>query len=162
MTITFFLALCTFLAVNLFGTKHYWKDILWPDVPWWLKFPIPIMPFIELFGIFTKPLALMVRLFANILSGHIVILVLTCMIFITAKMGAALNTSTTIISVLFTLFMNLLELLVAFIQAYVFTLLSSVFIGLAQEKGETGKKKEVATAEIEAIENTDNIELETK
>jgi F0F1-type ATP synthase membrane subunit a len=57
IAITMVLAICTFLAVNIFGTKHYWKDIFWPDVPWWLKVPVPMMPFIEFFGIFTKPFA---------------------------------------------------------------------------------------------------------
>ena len=116
IAITMVLAICTFLAVNLFGTKHYWKDIFWPDVPWWLKVPVPMMPFIEFFGIFTKPFALMIRLFANMLAGHM-----------------ALNGTLTVASVLFNIFMNALELLVAFIQAYVFTMLSAVFIGLAQE-----------------------------
>jgi len=139
IAITLVLALMTFFAVNLFGSKHYWKDIFWPDVPWWLKVPIPIMPFIELFGIFTKPFALMIRLFANMLAGHMAMLVLTCLIFISASMGPLINGSLTVASVLFNIFMNLLEVLVAFIQAYVFTMLSAVFIGLAQE---TGHKKE--------------------
>ena len=133
--------LLTFLAVNIFGTKHYWKDIFWPDVPWWLKVPIPMMPFIEFFGVFTKPFALMIRLFANMLSGHMAMLVLTCLIFISASMGPALNGTLTVASVLFNIFMNALELLVAFIQAYVFTMLSAVFIGLAQEGS---KAEEVA------------------
>ena len=129
------------IAITLvFGTKHYWKDIFWPDVPWWLKVPIPMMPFIEFFGVFTKPFALMIRLFANMLSGHMAMLVLTCLIFISASMGPAINGSLTVASVLFNIFMNLLEVLVAFIQAYVFTMLSAVFIGLAQEGG---KKEEV-------------------
>ncbi|WP_455586026.1 F0F1 ATP synthase subunit A [Bacteroides sp.] len=140
IAITMVLAICTFLAVNIFGTKHYWKDIFWPDVPWWLKVPIPMMPFIEFFGVFTKPFALMIRLFANMLSGHMAMLVLTCLIFISASMGPALNGTLTVASVLFNIFMNALELLVAFIQAYVFTMLSAVFIGLAQEGG----KAEVA------------------
>lgn len=109
------LAICTFLAVNIFGTKHYWKDIFWPDVPWWLKVPVPMMPFIEFFGIFTKPFALMIRLFANMLAGHMAMLVLTCLIFISASMGPALNGTLTVASVLFNIFMNALELLVAFI-----------------------------------------------
>lgn len=134
ITITFFLALCTFLMVNIFGTKTYWKDIFWPDVPWWLKAPIPMMPMIELLGIFTKPFALMIRLFANMLAGHMAMLVLTCLIFITASMGAAINAPITVASVLFNIFMNMLEVLVAFIQAYVFTMLSAVFIGLAMEE----------------------------
>ncbi|MDR0976489.1 MAG: F0F1 ATP synthase subunit A [Prevotellaceae bacterium] len=134
IAVTMVLAVCTFLVVNLFGTRLYWKDIFWPDVPWWLKVPVPIMPFIELFGIFTKPFALMIRLFANMLSGHMSMLVLTSLIFLTASMGAAVNSSMTVVSVLFNLFMNALEVLIAFIQAYVFTILSAVFIGLAQEK----------------------------
>ncbi len=133
IAVTMVLAICTFLAVNIFGTKHYWKDIFWPDVPWWLKVPVPMMPFIEFFGIFTKPFALMIRLFANMLAGHMAMLVLTCLIFISASMGPALNGTLTVASVLFNIFMNALELLVAFIQAYVFTMLSAVFIGLAQE-----------------------------
>jgi F-type H+-transporting ATPase subunit a len=133
IAVTLVLAVATFLAINLFGTKHYWKDIFWPDVPTWLKVPIPIMPLIEFVGIFTKPFALMIRLFANIMAGHSVILILTCIVFVTAKMGAAVNGSMTVISVVLTIFMNCLELLVAFLQAYVFTMLSAVFIGLAQE-----------------------------
>lgn len=136
IAVTLVLALFTFVIVNVFGTKHYWKDIFWPDVPWWLKVPVPMMPFIEFFGIFTKPFALMIRLFANMLAGHMAMLVLTCLIFISASMGPVINGSLTVASVLFNIFMNALELLVAFIQAYVFTMLSAVFIGLAQEKGE--------------------------
>ncbi len=145
IAITFVLALCTFLAVNIFGTKEYWKEILWPDVPWWLKAPIPMMPVIELIGIFTKPFALMIRLFANMLAGHMAMLVLTSLIFISASMGPALNGSLTFASVLFNIFMNALELLVAFIQAYVFTMLSSVFIGLAQAEHHGDKEKLQAT-----------------
>ena len=134
IAVTFLLALATFLAVNLFGTKHYWKDILWPDVPVWLK-AFPLMPLIEFVGIFTKPFALMIRLFANMMAGHAVILSLTCVIFATAGMGAAINGSMGAVSV-FSIFMYCLELLVAFLQAYVFTMLSAVFIGLAQENPE--------------------------
>lgn len=75
----------------------------------------------------------MIRLFANMLSGHMAMLVLTCLIFISASMGPAINGSLTVASVLFNIFMNLLEVLVAFIQAYVFTMLSAVFIGLAHK-----------------------------
>ena len=142
IAITMVLALFTFVAVNLFGTKTYWKEIFWPDVPWWLKVPIPMMPFIEFFGIFTKPFALMIRLFANMLAGHMAMLVLTCLIFISASMGPALNGTLTVASVLFNIFMNALELLVAFIQAYVFTMLSAVFIGLAQEEHKEVKKED--------------------
>jgi F-type H+-transporting ATPase subunit a len=134
IAITMVLALFTFVIVNVFGTRTYWKEIFWPDVPWWLKVPVPMMPVIELFGVFTKPFALMIRLFANMLAGHMAMLVLTCLIFISASMGPVLNSGLTIASVLFNIFMNALELLVAFIQAYVFTMLSAVFIGLAQEE----------------------------
>lgn len=131
INITFFLAFCTLLLVNLFGNKEYWKEILWPPVPTWLKVPIPMMPVIEIFGIFTKPLALMVRLFANMMGGHAIILSLTCVIFITSQMGPVIGGPLTVVSFLMMLFMNGLELLVAFIQAYVFTMLSAIFIGLA-------------------------------
>ncbi|KAA6352337.1 ATP synthase subunit a [termite gut metagenome] len=134
IAITMVLAICTFLAVNIFGTRTYWKDVFWPNVPWWLKVPIPMMPLIEFLSVFTKPFALMIRLFANMLAGHMAMLVLTCLVFISANMGPALNGTLTVASVLFNIFMNTLEILVAFIQAYVFTMLSSVFIGLAQEE----------------------------
>lgn len=134
ITITMFLAVCTFIAVNVWGTKSYWKEILWPDVPMLLKCPLPIMPIIELFGIFTKPIALMIRLFANMLSGHMAMLVITTLVFIGFSVGSALGSGMTFLSVVFNVFMNVLELLVAFIQAYVFTLLSAVFVGIAQEK----------------------------
>ncbi|MDR2084099.1 MAG: F0F1 ATP synthase subunit A [Bacteroidales bacterium] len=132
IAITFTLAMFTFFMVNIFGTKEYWKEILWPDVPIWLKAPAPIMPLIEIFGMFTKPFALMIRLFANILAGHAIIIGLCCLVFITASLGTVINSSLTFVSVLFMVFMNFLELLVAYVQAYVFTLLSAVFIGLAQ------------------------------
>ncbi len=136
INITFFLALCTLLLVNLFGNKEYWKEIFWPPVPTWLKVPVPMMPVIEMFGIFTKPFALMVRLFANIMGGHAIILSLTCVIFITCQLGAVIGTPLTIVSFALMIFMNCLELLVAFIQAYVFTMLSAVFIGLAHPEHE--------------------------
>lgn len=136
IAVTMILAVCTMLMVNVFGNKHYWKDILWPEVPVWLKLPVPLMPIIEIIGIFTKPFALMIRLFANILAGHTVILILTCIIFVTVKMGAAVNTSMSAIAVALGIFMNCLELLVAFLQAYVFTMLSSIFIGLANTEEE--------------------------
>lgn len=132
IAVTLALALCTFVAVNVFGNREYWKEILWPDVPTWLKFPLPLMPFIELLGIFVKPFALTVRLFANIFAGHTAILVFICLIFITMSVNKYLGGAMTVISIFFTVFMNILELLVAFIQAFVFTMLSAVFIGLAQ------------------------------
>ena len=134
ITITFVLAICTFFAVNLFATKDYWKEIFWPKVPIYLKLPLPIMPFVEFFGVFTKPFALMIRLFANIMAGHTIILALTCLIFITVSMGMIVNLGMTAVSVLFCVFMNCLELFVACLQAYIFTLLSANYIGLAKVK----------------------------
>lgn len=141
IAVTMSLALFTFIAVNLFGTKHYFKEIFWPDVPVFLK-AIPIMPLIEFIGMFTKPFSLMVRLFANILAGHVLVLSVVALVFISAKMGAVLFGSMSFVAVLFGIFMDCLELLVAFIQAYVFTMLSSVFIGLAHPREEAGTKIE--------------------
>ena len=135
IAVTLVLAIFTFLITNIFGTKHYWKEIFWPDVPLWLKFPLPIMPIIEIFGIFTKPAALTVRLFANMMGGHMIVIVLTLLIFIFAAMGPVVMGGTTVVSVLFSVFMLLIDVLVSFIQAYVFTLLSTLFIALAQERG---------------------------
>lgn len=90
------------------------------------------MPLIELFGIFTKPFALMIRLFANILAGHAVILAFTSIIFVTVSLGPYINGGMTFVSFIFSIFMDVVELLVAFIQAYVFTMLSAVFIGLSR------------------------------
>lgn len=133
IAITMVLAICTFLTVNLTGTKHYYKDIFNPDVPGFLK---PIMPVIEIFSTLMKPVSLTIRLFANMLAGHILILSLVCIIFIMAKYGAVLFGAMTVVSVVFGVFMDLLECLVAFIQAYVFTMLSSIYIGLARQKEE--------------------------
>lgn len=135
INITLFLAICTMFAVNIFGNKEYWKEIFWPEVPLFLKaYPAPIMPVIELFGVFTKPFALMIRLFANMMAGHAVILSFTCVIFLGWSMGVGFGLGLNIFSVVMLLFMNCLEVLVAFVQAYVFTMLSAVFIGLANKE----------------------------
>ena len=131
IAVTMVLALCTFFTVNLFGNKHYYKDIFWPEVPGFLK---PIMPVIEVFSAFVKPISLTIRLFANMLAGHIMILCIVCIIFAMAKYGPLMTGSMTFVSVLFGLFLDLLECLVAFIQAYVFTMLSSIYIGLSRSK----------------------------
>ena len=131
---TFFLSLCTFLITNLTGTKEYWKEIFWPDVPTWLKVPVPLMPFLELFGIFTKPLALTIRLFANMMAGHAIALSFACIIFIMFGVGVGMGSAMTVVSVLMSIFMMLLEVLVCFIQAMVFTMLSAAFISMAHVK----------------------------
>ena len=138
LSITIVLALLTFFFVNAFGNKHYWKEIFWPDVPVFLK-AFPLMPIIEVISAIIKPFALMVRLFANILAGHIVIMVLMGLIFIIGGMyGVGMGSVTSVISIFMTIFMFALELLVAYIQAYVFTILSALFIGLAQQEPEHG------------------------
>ena len=134
IAVTLTCAVTAFIAINCFAPKGYYKSIFWPDVPIFLKAPIPIMPTIEFIGVFTKPFSLTVRLFANIMAGHIIILALTSVVFVTAKMGAGMCASMTAVSVLFCIFMNCLELLVAFIQAYVFTILTANFIGLAHDE----------------------------
>ena len=133
IAITLVLALCTFFTVNLHGTKHYYKEIFTPDVPGFLK---PIMPVIEVFSALMKPVSLTIRLFANMLAGHIMILSMVCIIFIVAKYGPLMTGSMTVVSVLFGVFLDALECLVAFIQAYVFTMLSSIYIGMARAKEE--------------------------
>ncbi|MBO4757657.1 MAG: F0F1 ATP synthase subunit A [Bacteroidales bacterium] len=132
IAVTFVLAMCTFFAVNLFGNKHYYKEIIWPDVPMFLKV-FPLMPIIEIIGLFTKPFSLMIRLFANILAGHVMLLGVVAVVFLTAKLGVGMNAGLSVISVLFGVFLDILELLVAFLQAYVFTMLSAVFIGLSRQ-----------------------------
>ena len=132
IAITLVLALFTFFIVNLNGTKHYYKEIFDPDVPVFLK---PVMPVIEVFSAFMKPISLTIRLFANMLAGHM-ILSMVCIIFIMAKYGPLLSGSMTVVSVLFGVFLDALECLVSFIQAYVFTTLSCIYIGLARAKEE--------------------------
>ena len=132
ISVTLVLALCTFVVVNVSGTKKYWKEIVWPDVPAWLKFPLPILPLIEIFGVFTKPVALMIRLFANMMAGHLITLVLIALIFVFGALGTAAMAGSTVIAVLFAVFMNLIDFLICFIQAYVFMMLSTIFISLAR------------------------------
>ena len=136
IAVTFFLAFCTFIVVQFSGNKHYWKDIFWPDVPTWLKVPVPIIPVIEFVGIFTKPFALMIRLFANIMAGHAIAVAMPCIIFLVATMTAGVFYSMSAVSIIMSIFMMCLECLVCFIQAMVFTLLSSVFIGMAKAEPE--------------------------
>ena len=135
IAVTAILALITFFITNLSGNKHYWKDIFnTPGVPAWLKI-FPLMPVVELVGVFTKPIVLMIRLFANMTAGHIVILGFVVIIFILTNLfGAAVGGCVTVVSVLFAVFISALECLVAYIQAYVFTMLSALYIGMAVEE----------------------------
>ena len=120
------LAVITFLITTFSGNRNYWQHIFaTPGVPKWLA---PIMIPVEIIGMLTKPFSLMIRLFANMTAGHIIILSLISLIFIFGTVAISP------VSVLFTLFMSTLELLVAALQAYVFTLLSALFIGQAVEE----------------------------
>ena len=141
ISVTLVLALFTFLIINLTGSKSYYKDLFWPDVPMFLKAPFPLMQIIELVGTITKPFALMIRLFANITAGHSIMLGLTSLVFVTVSLGAGINAGMTGVSVLFNIFIFFLEILVAFIQAYIFTVLTSVFIGLARDPEPVKKQK---------------------
>ena len=118
------------------------------------------MPVIEIFGVFTKPAALTVRLFANMMGGHMIVITLTLLIFIFASFGAAVAGSAAVISILFSVFMLALDVLVSFIQAYVFTLLSTLFIAMAQEKGEHGEaKKEEESLLHKEAEKIDSVRI---
>ena len=123
IAVTLVLAFFTLIIVNINGNKEYWGHIFWmPGAPWPVK--LLLMP-IELVGVLTKPFALMIRLFANITAGHIVILSLLSLVFIFKSVAMSL------VAVPFALFISVLEILVAFLQAYVFTMLTALFIGTA-------------------------------
>jgi F-type H+-transporting ATPase subunit a len=142
IAITMILALITFITILLNGSKDYYMHIInAPGVPWWLKLPVPLMPVVEIMGVFTKPFVLMVRLFANITAGHIIALGFYSLIFIFGEKSAIQGYGVSIVTIVFTIFMGLLELLVAFIQAYVFTLLSALYIGMALEQHESHSEK---------------------
>lgn len=130
------LAIMTLIITNVSGTKDYWSHIFLPHVPVWMY---PIMWPVEIIGIFTKPFALMLRLFANITAGHILILSLVSLIFLLETLAVSP------VSVAFMIFMFTLELLVAALQAYIFTLLSALFIGMAVEKHHDNVAEELHT-----------------
>jgi len=132
ISVTAVLALIVFIITTVNGNKHYWKHIVWPDgVPLAIKF---ILVPIEIVQVFLKPLVLMIRLTANITAGHIIILAFTALIFIFGEQSAVAGWGVGAGSLLFMLFMFLIELLVAFLQAYVFTLLAALYFGAAVEE----------------------------
>lgn len=133
IAVTAVLAVFTFVITSINGNKAYWMHIaLPPGVPFWL---LPIMWPIEILGVFSKPIVLCLRLFANITAGHIIILSFTMLIFIFANSsGVGVAYGVSIGTLIFSVFMNVLELLVAFLQAYVFTLLSALYFGQATEE----------------------------
>lgn len=125
IAVTMMLALCTFVLTTVNGNKNYWGHVFTPHVPWWLY---PLMIPVEIIGLFTKPIALMIRLFANITAGHILILSLISLIFIIKSVLVAG------VAIPFVLFISVIELVVGFIQAFIFTILSALFIGMAVEE----------------------------
>ena len=132
IAVTMVLALFTFIITTVSANKNYWAHIFaTPGVPLWL---LPLMMPIEIIGMLSKPIVLCLRLFANITAGHIIILAFMSLIFIFADIyGAGAGYGASLLTMVFAIFMNLMELLVAFLQAYVFTLLSALYFGMAVE-----------------------------
>jgi F-type H+-transporting ATPase subunit a len=132
LAITMSLALLTFVIILFSANKNYWLHVFaMPGVPVWVLF---LLTPIEILGVFLRPFVLMIRLFANMLAGHIIALSFFSLIFIFGAMNMWIGYSVSPVSILFTVFMALLELLVAFLQAYVFTLLSAIYFGAAVEE----------------------------
>jgi F-type H+-transporting ATPase subunit a len=129
---TAMLGLVAFLVIMFSTNKHYWAHIFNPPVPGGVK---PILIPVEILGIFTKPFALIIRLFANMISGHVIILAFICLIFIFGTMNTALGWGTSPFFILLAVFIYVIEILVAFLQAYIFANLAAVFIGQAFENG---------------------------
>lgn len=126
------LAAFTFIITTVNGNGHYWRHILaMPGVPAWV---LVILTPVELIGVLLKPFVLMIRLFANITAGHIIVLSFFALIFVFGETSTGAGFGVAIGSLAFTIFMSLLELLVAFIQAYVFTFLSAMYFGSAVEE----------------------------
>lgn len=130
LAVTAALAIISFIATMFSTNKHFWGHIFNPPVPFGVKF---ILAPVELIGVFTKPVSLMIRLFANILAGHIIILSIISLVFIFGSLNKVAGYGFLPITVLFNIVMMMLELLVAFIQAFIFANLTAVFIGQAME-----------------------------
>ncbi|MEO8711305.1 MAG: F0F1 ATP synthase subunit A [Parafilimonas sp.] len=129
---TFILAFISFIYIMFSTNKHYWAHIINPPVPVGIK---PILIIVEILGIFTKPFALCIRLFANMIAGHIIIICLVSLIFIFGAISTGIGWGFSPLSVAFVIFIYFIELLVAFLQAYIFAYLTAVFIGQAFEGG---------------------------
>ncbi len=135
ISVTASLAFFTFVVTNISANRNYWSHIVnTPGVPWMLKIPIPLMPFVETVGIFTKPIVLAIRLFANMTAGHLVMLAFISLIFIFGALTPIAGLVSAPFAVFFAAFMILLDVLVAFIQTFVFTLLSAIYFGMAVEE----------------------------
>jgi F-type H+-transporting ATPase subunit a len=139
------LGVLAFIAIMISTGKHYWLHIVNPPVPLGVK---PIMVLVEILGIFTKPFALIIRLFANMISGHIIILSFIILIFVFGAMSTGLGWGTSPFFIFMAVFIYLIELLVAFIQAYIFAALTAVFIGLAFESHQHNDDLEGHTREV--------------
>ena len=137
IAVTLALAAITFLITIASGNRQYWSHIFNPDAPWFMKTPIlPLMQLIEVIGVIIKPTILMIRLFANMLAGHMIVTVLVALIFLfSASIHPIAGAGVSVISVLFSVFIVLLDILVSFIQAYIFTLLSAMYFGSATSNG---------------------------
>jgi F-type H+-transporting ATPase subunit a len=134
LAVTLVLAVFTFLVTNLNGKKDYWEHVFWmPGIPAWVKI---ILTPVEIAALFIKPFSLMIRLFANISAGHIIILSLIGLVFLFGENGTNVGGAAggAVIGGLFTAFMNLIELLVALLQAFIFAILSASYIGAAVEE----------------------------
>ena len=129
---TLVLSVISFVVILFSSNKHYWGHIFWPPVPHGIK---PILIPVEILGVFTKPFALMIRLFANMLAGHILIICLISLIFILAGLNKYAGIGFAPFSIAFTVFIYFIEIMVAFLQAFIFTMLTAVFIGQAFEGG---------------------------
>ncbi len=133
ISVAFTLAAIVLVITLFIGNKHYWQHILWmPGVPAWVK--ICLLTPIEIIGVVQRPFVLMIRIFANIAAGHIVILAFVCLIFVFGSSSDAGGWGFSPVSMAFSLFMNAMELLVAFLQAFVFTLLTAMYIGTCLEE----------------------------
>lgn len=138
LAVTMTLAIFTFIVTNINGNAHYWEHIFWmPGIPGWVKI---ILTPVEILSLFIKPFSLMIRLFANITAGHIIILSLIGLMFLFGNNGENVGGAAVggIVGGLFTAFMNLIELLVAFLQAFIFAILSASYIGQAVEESHVG------------------------
>jgi len=147
LMVTAVLAGITFAMTQFSGSRDHWRHIFWPPgVPTFVK---PILIPVEILGLFTKPIALAIRLFANMTAGHLVILSLIGLIFsFTQMFGDGVGWGVTPVSLAFSLFIYLLELLVSFIQAYIFTMLSALFIGMAMAEHPHTHEDEHAQGEL--------------
>ncbi len=137
---TVILGLISFAVILASSNKHYWGHIFNPPgMPLWVKF---ILVPVEFVSVFVKPMALIIRLFANMVAGHIIIICLISLIFIFSAMNKYIGVASSPVAIGFTIFIYFIEILVAFLQAYIFTMLTAVFIGQAREGSHDHEKED--------------------